>query len=345
MKNVGSVKKGSGHSEDMNKVCSAPFKALHIRTDGNYAFCCVGAYEHSGSVNGDNLVEIRKTIISGNVPNLCQSRCIDHQELYYTVGQNITNQFPVKVTTEFVAELNLDSVEYIDARLSNICNFMCIMCNKRSSHLWGKHLNVSDPYVSWGDREAQVIDTISKCKNLKTIALAGGEPFFNKSLLMKVCSIIPKSCKLKIITNASIYDEEVVELMNTFSSGKLNCSIDGTGSYIETQRTNAVWRDIESNMVKFSGSLHGAWDINLIPTFTSKNVHGIPDLLDWYFNVFKQMRPSGNFYYTFVVDPSDLIVYNVPLSERRKIVEECMSRDYPENKHVSALYQSLLMDK
>jgi hypothetical protein len=329
----------------MNKVCSAPFKALHIRTDGNYAFCCVGSYEYNESVNGKNLVDIRKTIISGGVPKLCQSRCIDHQDMYYTVGQNITNQFPVKVTTEFVEELNLDSIEYIDARLSNICNFMCIMCDKRSSHLWGKHLNVPNPYVSWDGKEDQIIETIVKCKNLKTIALAGGEPFFNKPLLMKICAIVPKSCKLKIITNASIYDEEIVEVMNTFSSGKLNCSIDGTGSYIEAQRTNAVWHEIESNMMKFSSTLHDAWDINLIPTFTSKNIHGIPDLLDWYFNVFKSARPSGNFYYTFVVDRPELIAYHVPLSERKKIVDECISRGYPENKHISALYESLLMDK
>lgn len=327
-------------------ICSAPFKALHITTSGSFSFCCVGARHHEAAldINDDVLSSWRNEVISGSIPSICEAKCTSQEQLFYTVGQNITTQFPIRdYSREVNTKIDYDQIEYIDARMSNICNFKCIICNPKSSHLIAKDRGMQNPMVSWGSNEPKILDTISKCINLKTLSLAGGEPLFNKALFVKICELVNKSCKLKVITNASVFDEDMTSLMNQFESGKLNCSIDGVGSVIESQRINADWNSIEANMISYANVLHPGWDINLIPTFTSVNIEGLPDLIEWYLKL-KSARNSVNFYYTILSDPDKYSIYHMGIGARRSIVDECLRREFPPNKHIESLYAAILMD-
>jgi hypothetical protein len=280
-------------------------------------------------INDDRLVEGRQKIIDGEVLPVCQEKCLDIEHLFASQRQDLNKRWPIK--NPVAAKANPEHIEYIDLRMGNICNYMCLMCGERDSHLWGKANNKENPYISWAKDPVQyerIMDFIASCKNLKCISLAGGEPFYNKKQLFDVIDRLDRNIELKFITNMSFCDDEIVAKLNEFKTGRMHCSIDGVGKWVETQRYRSDWQTIESNTLKFARELHEGWQMMLVPTFTVLNTFGLAEFVDWIFNVYRKTRPTANFSYTVCTMPQHMTMYNIPLQKRKEIAQTIRDKGY-----------------
>ena len=314
--------------------CSAPFNACNIKTNGEFTFCCRMNSPHSGeSLNSKNLMNLRQDVIDGKIIDQCQINCLDeeerwkHNKEWESQRQNLGKYFPLNhKATPFIDKNNL---EYIDVRVGNVCNFTCVMCGTLDSHLWGKLRGHKQPIINWGDKEDEILDFIVSCKNLKRISLAGGEPFYNKKILYKILNHLDRDVELKFITNISVCNDEIIGMMNEFKKGRLHCSIDGVGKWIELQRLGSNWKIIEENVLNFCNNLHDKWKVVLVPTFSIFNVLGTKDFLQWYFDKLYPIRKNLQISHNITTHPDGMTFYSLDQSMRNKIVNEIKESNIP----------------
>ena len=309
--------------------CSAPWTTVQIKNDGQFSYCCMSRDPMGDTLNDVPMVNGRQSMIDGEVLPVCQTKCFDNEKLFSSQRMELNRRFPIK--HDIAAQANPEHIEYIDLRMGNICNYMCLMCGDRDSHLWGKANKKENPYISWAKDPVQyerIMDFIASCKNLKCISLAGGEPFYNKKQLFDVIDRLDRNIELKFITNMSFCDDEIVAKLNEFKTGRMHCSIDGVGKWVETQRFRSDWQTIESNTLKFAKELHEGWQMMLVPTFTVLNTYGLEEFVDWIFNVYRKTRPNANFSYTVCTMPQHMTMYNIPLQKRKEIVQTVRDKGY-----------------
>jgi hypothetical protein len=309
--------------------CSAPWTTIQIKNTGKFSYCCVSNDPLGNDLNDPVLVEGRKKMISGETLPSCQRACFDQEHLFPTQRQDLNRKFPIEHDVSEYA--NPEHIQYIDLRMGNICNYMCLMCGDRDSHLWGKANKKADPYISWArdpEQYQRIMDFIASCKNLKSISLAGGEPFYNKKQLFDIIDRLPRDMDLKFITNVSFCDDEIIAKLNEFKSGRLHCSIDGVGRWVETQRLRSEWNLIERNVLKFANELHENWTTMLVPTFTAINTYGLEEFADWIVNVYTPTRKNAKMSFTICQWPDHMTLYNIPLERRQQIVSNIRSKNY-----------------
>lgn len=326
--------------------CSAPWTTVQIKNDGQFSYCCMSRDPMGIELNDTKLVEGRAKMIAGETLPVCQSKCLDIEELFPSQRQYLNNMFPLNHTPN--PEANPEHIQYIDLRMGNICNYMCLMCGDRDSHLWGKANNKENPYISWAkdlEQYKRIIDFINSCKNLKSISLAGGEPFYNKKQLFDIIDRLPRDIELKFITNVSFCDDEIIDKLNEFKNGRLHCSVDGIGKWAEVQRLRSSWNIVESNLLKFAEHLHDGWILRLVPTFTVLNTHGLPDFIDWYFNNLRSVRKSAIMSYTICTMPERMTLYNIPLDTRKQIANRILAKGYPLTDTLQKLCNAIVQDK
>jgi len=309
--------------------CSAPWTTVQIKNDGQFSYCCMSRDPIGNYLNDHDLVRGRQRIIEGEILPVCQTQCFDNEKLFSSQRQDLNRRYPIK--HDVAAQANPHHIEYIDLRMGNICNYMCLMCGDRDSHLWGKANKKENPYISWAQDPEQyqlIMDFIASCKNLKCISLAGGEPFYNKKQLFDVIDRLDRNIELKFITNMSFCDDEIVAKLNEFKNGRMHCSIDGVGKWAETQRYKSDWATVENNTLKFAHELNPGWTMRLVPTFTAINTYGVVEFMDWIHDVFTPTRDLAVWGYTICKYPQHMSLYHIPLSTRLKLVDQLQSRSY-----------------
>lgn len=323
--------------------CSAPWTTVQIKNDGQFSYCCMSRNPMSFGINGDELVDGRKKMIEGEILPVCQTKCFDIEHLYSSQRFELNRRWPIK--NPIAPTANPEHIEYIDLRMGNICNYMCLMCGDRDSHLWGKAHKKENPYISWTRNEKQynfIMDFISSCKNLKSISLAGGEPFYNKKQLFDVIDRLSRDIDLKFITNVSYCDDEIIQKLNEFRTGRLHSSIDGVGRWNETQRMNSDWNLVEKNIFKFAKELHEDWSVKLVPTFTVLNTYGVVEFVDWFIDSLTPLRNKNlSFAYTVCMDPEHMTMYNIPLDERLKISDAINEHNTIGNPNIKKLSEAI----
>ena len=329
--------------------CSAPWTTVQIKNDGQFSYCCMSRDPMGNNLNDDPMVDGRQRMIAGEVLPVCQTKCFDNEKLFSSQRMELNRRYPIKNDISPIA--NPEHIEYIDLRMGNICNYMCLMCGDRDSHLWGKANKKENPYISWAKDPVQyerIMDFIASCKNLKCISLAGGEPFYNKKQLFDVIDRLDRSIELKFITNMSFCDDEIIAKLNEFQTGRMHCSIDGVGKWVETQRLRSEWDKINHNTLKFAKELHEGWQMMLVPTFTVLNTYGLEEFVDWIFNSYRVIRPSANFSYTICTMPEHMTLYNIPQKKRQQIVDNIRSKKYEHatlNRLLTAIEKDIVPDK
>lgn len=236
--------------------CAAPWRGLHINPHGNVKTCCAGDPNFMGNLNTDNidnllngktLQEIRQEIRQGRPHAYC-SNCVKSEAAGGTserAWHNSCNQdFDFKT-----ASLEYQYPTIMDVRWNTTCNLSCNYCDHLSSSKWASLLNI--PVVS-GTRHyyEQVCDFIAlKGQHLSEVALVGGEPFLlpeNNKLL----DVIPKDCKIIVITNLSnkLKNNEIFQKICDRPNVGWSISFDNTGERFEYVRYGAQWDQLLENL-------------------------------------------------------------------------------------------------
>ena len=171
-------------------LCPLPFAGAIVNTDGSVQ-CCSISKEFLGNVNKQSLQEIlttspklkqiRRDMLDNKFPNNCSDCYVKEQHHKTTNFDNISNRlYHIKILKDSPFKLYKDEhkfeLQQMDLRWRNTCNFACVYCDPVFSSVWAKFEGVPDKMTNKSMDETFLF-VKQNIKNLRTIYMAGGEPF------------------------------------------------------------------------------------------------------------------------------------------------------------------------
>jgi sulfatase maturation enzyme AslB (radical SAM superfamily) len=241
--------------------CAAPWRGLHIQTDGGISTCCAGGFK-LGNINkdtiesalsSDKIKAVRESIKKGHLHKDYCKICIDANSAKVTneqFGHNLIND-------DF--DLSSAGTDYqfpvtFDARWDNTCNSTCIYCGPMWSSKWASiksdHQNKPNNH-----NKSKIHEYFSlNGDRLKSVSMIGGEP-----LLMKenevLLETIPDHVDIGVITNFStdITKSKVFEKLMQRRKVNWHVSIENVGERYEYVRQGSKWNQLLDNL-KILGS-------------------------------------------------------------------------------------------
>lgn len=270
------------------------------------------------------------------------------------------------------------SLDVIDLTISNVCNLRCRMCNPKASNLlmtdnkYFENNNLSERVEkitkSWILSAATSAETseqfewlINNPGKIKSIKASGGETFYDSKVIELIKTYIKidaaKDVTLQFITNGTMFDDELILLLNHFKENNHTISVDGCGKVYNYIRHLSDF-DVLTEKIKFY--INNIKNQNIFPfacVVSAHNVLNIDAYIDWVQSL------SDKTWITFSsVYPSDrgISLYHMPvdlllLAKQRlsrfpeHITEKVMSqiesaiRENKENK-AAILEETILFD-
>jgi MoaA/NifB/PqqE/SkfB family radical SAM enzyme len=268
-----------------NNFCIRPFTSLEIFTRGSIKSCCRIRPEKTNFKGITNFTvktgikkfwksEYRKYLKHKFLANERPKECIDcwQQEDRGSTSHRMRGNedqriiFQNKNTEKYLRQLGkweLDFPQDVTVSITNLCNLKCQMCDGvhsstllQENHKLGLEQNIRQKDLTWSDKDK--INTIEELihNKLKTLYLLGGEPLMVPEILfllekLSVDKIVTDNLQLNIVTNGTICNDKIINLLGKFKKVKLVLSIDSTGKCNEYIRFPSKWSTIESNVLKF----------------------------------------------------------------------------------------------
>jgi MoaA/NifB/PqqE/SkfB family radical SAM enzyme len=260
-------------------ICPAVWDHLCVNTNGHNRLCCNSKTRDSDTFlyNLDNhwnkyRLDIKQQMLAGIKPKECNS-CWDKEKNNITsLRETLVERYKFyNWWDDFVNSINIHKkypTEW-DLKLGNFCNLSCRMCNSYSSSKYATELKKIyketgydygiDPneryfeQLEWYNSDL-FYDIFKKSvdNGLKAIKFTGGEPLMvpNVKKMIDYCikTNVAKNVELKIITNATLLDDEWVDKFKNFKDVILNCSVDGVGDIFEYIRHPASWDTVYKNL-------------------------------------------------------------------------------------------------
>lgn len=294
-------------SFDINKntFCVLAHRGLHIDNKMNVKPCCVFTnfktpvkYDQNKTIleclNTPQFIELRDKLNRGETHEGCLN-CFNGRTNYRTdINQLFETQSDV--LNEYTKFLNLDTTEvnYIDMRISNKCNFKCIMCCDMYSSAWEVDLKKiysdyrpSDNFELSKNWREHFIDIR---KTIKFIYFSGGEPFIMDETfdLIDLLGDSSKDTSIFVNTNLSTLnykDRFVLDYFKNFKQVVFHISCDGFGEIGEYIRFGFKTDKFKNNLNKLlsfikDNSKNLKIDYDITYAISVINVYDIFEFLD-----------------------------------------------------------------
>lgn len=339
--------------ENIGQYCPALYKSVFITAnarDGRINPCCVyedwqpgheDLKEKSKQIatplhNSILLKDDRMTVAEGKIPKGCRW-CVKEEAKskgHYSYRRDMIAKWG-EVPEEWI---NTDgsvsdlAVEKLDIRLGNVCNLMCQFCGGHNSHLIAKEAGekqILRRVVDNPDIFDSIIDGIKRYENLKEINFAGGEPLFMKKELLIILDKLKhkrkKEMAVKFISNATIYDREILEKLEPFKKIVFDFSVDATGRSLEIARWGSSWKDTQMVMTQY---LRWQDTINqrgkkincsLVPTLSVFTILDCPQLFEWMTEM--QLETEC---VTFMEQPSEQQINMLPIDVLQELKQKLL---------------------
>lgn len=168
-----------------------------------------------------------------------------------------------------------------DIQFGFLCNISCLMCTPaQSSHLATTHAKLirinkdpqqqefyrsrvdylDDHRQDWTTNPESFQKVKDLCSDLEEINISGGEPLMNPRFAEFLEYLVSKPVKLRFLmltTNGTIYDPNIVDLLNRIPTVRLKISIDGLGPVDEFIRWPTNWEQKQANITKYVDTVRG----------------------------------------------------------------------------------------
>lgn len=333
--------------------CLAPWKVLSLKPGGGVVPDAqyVGQY---GNLKREGLDELwssqeartlRREHRQGERPASCRN-CWRKESSIGHSRRIFFNDILAGVSfNEDFSELAEPDIVYLDVNLSNACNLKCRMCNGVISSFWrteeqalqslGTRLYVRPELKEKTKLKAVSVESLLKekkhFKNLRYLALRGGEPFLEKENEKVLDALIEwglaPQVTVDISTNGSIYSESLFQRLNQFRSTDLYVSLEGVGDlyqYIRGGREFGL-HDLESNIRKFRRQPRVR--IMYAVTVSIYNILSLGSIWSW----FASFRENGEELYmtNIVVNPEYLNYQILPRTIKEKALERLRQAQIP----------------
>jgi molybdenum cofactor biosynthesis enzyme MoaA len=306
--------------------CSAPWFQVRLDWDGHYRPCCEfnenlsnfpGNTKFSSEncsieqwMGGEYSQYLREQLSNGVELAECQS-CWNKEKYGFKSLRNIINDTTTKnhgdnIKSTWVASylktLKNYSEYYLisaDIKLSNVCNFACIMCSPQDSSriydLWYKtqtnqfvqeQIKKDDKLfekiikVYGNDRTYKRFESIFN-HPIKYLKFLGGEPLLDKNLLKMLNNLDPnKKSKITLhfVTNGSQNLTEFADQLKDFANITFTVSLESVGEMQDYARKGSDWAEIEKNILTAKNQgIH----ISISTVIQAVTLPNIDQLLTW----------------------------------------------------------------
>ncbi len=260
--------------------CAAPWRGLHIRTNGDILTCCAGATS-LGNIHKDNIDEV---LDNQTIKDVRQS--IKNGELHKEYCKNciaITKQ-NVRCELDWHNDINddfdLDSVDLdythptlFDARWNNTCNGSCIYCDETQSSKWAI-IKQSPAFIKNIKNKDYLTNFFESHKDhWRTISLVGGEPLMIKENMM-ILDNCPTDVPISVITNLSsdLSTSKVFKKLLTFEKVSWQISFDNVDEHYEYVRQGSNWKTFNNNLKILGQSIKSEHVINIMSVLNLLNI-------------------------------------------------------------------------
>ncbi len=237
-------------------ICSAPWRGLHIRTNGDILTCCAGATS-LGNIHTDKLEdalnnkvikEVRQSIKDGKLHEEYCKNCIaitkQNVRCELDWHNDINNDFKLE-------EANLDYTypTLFDARWNNTCNSSCIYCDETQSSKWATIKKAPAFVKNIKNKDYLTTFFENNKEQWRTISLVGGEPLMIKENMM-ILDNCSKDVPIMVITNLSsdLSTSKVFKKLMTFETVGWHLSFDNVGEHYEYVRQGSDWKVFNNNL-------------------------------------------------------------------------------------------------
>jgi MoaA/NifB/PqqE/SkfB family radical SAM enzyme len=163
-----------------------------------------------------------------------------------------------------------DGLSIVDLTFSNVCNLRCRMCSPTSSN----ELMIDHRYFEkngllpevhkitkrWGiiEQAVRAVESpqwkwlLENTDKIKYVKASGGEPFYDKKMIKLMERYIEtgnaKNTILHFHTNATLFDDKIIKILNEFKKNDHVFSIDGMGKTYEYIRYPATFEQLETSI-------------------------------------------------------------------------------------------------
>ena len=316
-------------------LCPLPFTGAIVNTDGSVQ-CCSISKETLGNVNemslvkilkqSDKLKRIKREMLDNKFPYNCTD-CYAKERHHENVNlENISNRlYHIKILKDSPFKLYKDEHQFelqqMDLRWRNTCNFACVYCDSMFSSVWAQFEGQSDKMSNHAMQETFdfVKDNI---KNLKTIYMAGGEPFLIKENL-KILDLILEENQdllLRINTNLSILTPKIYEKLQKLENVHWIVSAESTQQRFNYIRWPGNYQTLLNNMSKIQKLPHKV-SINM-----TWNIFCAENILDFIDNMMENGVHPNQFIMNALYDPPEQNVLNITIPQRDRIIKRIKNR-------------------
>lgn len=331
-------------------TCPLPFNHMNWHPNGNVSVCCVaemfppndGFYRHrrNGQMlnlkkdsvqeiwEDSSIINIRNEMLAGKKPAACAG-CYKIEDN----GGTSRRQNELKRW----GEMRKTRLEFIDLRMSNLCNSKCMMCYPDSSSALAKEYKQWENELDFVPKNAtdyelfqwfndDTIEQLLEHKDtLKYLYINGGEPFMMpgqwKFLERLIEEGVSKNIHVSYNTNCSLYEERFNDIWKEFKIVTLGMSVDAVGDKNKWIRKPInTWESINKNI---NSLIHadGLDHINLTCTIQWINLPFMEEYYDWALPIIEQKEHS-TINQNFVTFPHYLSVNCMPYEWKQKIKSE-----------------------
>jgi radical SAM protein with 4Fe4S-binding SPASM domain len=310
-------------------LCPLPFTGAIINPDGSVQ-CCSISKERLGNVNeqpleqiltsSEKLKEIRRDMLNNNFPKNCTD-CYKKEKFLKNIDlENISNRlYHIKILKDAPFKLYKDEYQFelqqIDLRWRNTCNFACVYCDSNFSSVWAKFDGKIDRMQD--DSMEETFNFVKKnIKKLKTIYMAGGEPFLIKENL-KIIDLIQEEnpdILLRINTNLSILTPKLFEQLKTLKNVHWIISAESIGERFNYIRWPGNYSVLKKNLKMIKQLPH---KITINMTWNILCAFNILDFIDDMMN--NGLHPN-QFVMNYVSDPIFHHISNLSENLRQDLI-------------------------
>jgi MoaA/NifB/PqqE/SkfB family radical SAM enzyme len=342
-----------------NNFCVAPFIQHTTHPSGSNSPCpYLGGTTWAANKSSiaeqwtdSKLEQLRQDFIDNKKSSVC-NRCWNEednnkQSLRLRLFNPVTHTSDYGFITTELVEQRVTNKNYLSAgpavltiKNGNVCNAKCRSCHPNDSSKWATdakklhdltkesiYYNLYNKEVNWSD--SQIEEIVKLSDNLVRLELFGGEPTYNKKVLVILNRLVESGASnhitLYINTNGSVDIPKRFPMVTEFQDIELGVSLDGVGDHFNYIRHGAVYNKVLENIAsaqEFFRKNNVKFWIDSISTVSVLNVYYLPELK----KAVRQILPLDPFW-NLLVDPAHLDIKNMPDSIKQKVISKLGDAD------------------
>jgi hypothetical protein len=348
---------------NQDTFCAAPWFQIRNDNQGEYRSCCEMRPQESTFpgqknfvfpqhsmhdwINSDYVQYLRESHITGNKIAECnecwQKESSGQLSLRNNINNTVTDNRGDRLDKSWIHAYFKNKKDYksnlirsIDIKLTNLCNYSCVMCNPQdSTQIMSKWIMQQDhpglqnrlkENPDWQNDSQNLVnneyryDLLSQAINFcpQHLKILGGEPLIDRTMF-KILSSVPieqkQAINLLFVTNGSVNLSDVQNNLLGWKSVNFVVSLDGIGAVQDYIRHGSKWYDIKKNIIQY---LSHRPDNRLWVSYTLQalTLYHLPELLEFCYDHRIELS-SG-----ILTEPDFFALSAIPDNLKSKIIDK-----------------------